>query len=50
MNCKKLLSIALSAVLTLSLAAPAFAADLPAGWTPADGARVQGPWYAEAVD
>lgn len=50
MNGKKLLSIALSALLTLSLAAPALAADLPEGWTAADGARVSGPWYAEAVD
>lgn len=50
MNGKKLLSIALSTLLTLSLAAPALAADLPEGWTAADGARVSGPWYAEAVD
>lgn len=50
MNGKKLLSIALSTLLTLSLAAPALAADLPEGWTAADGARMSGPWYAEAVD
>lgn len=50
MNGKKLLSVALSTLLTLSLAAPALAADLPEGWTAADGARMSGPWYAEAVD
>lgn len=50
MNGKKLLSIALSTLLTLSLTAPALAAERPADWTPADGARVSGPWYAEAVD
>jgi len=42
--------LALSATLSLSLAAPALAVDIPDGWTPADGARAAGPWYAEAVD
>ena len=37
---KKLLSLLLSLAMTAALAAPAMAADLPAGWTPADGARV----------
>ncbi len=50
MNPKKLLCLALSCALTLALSAPAMAADLPEGWTPADGARTDGPWYAEAVD
>lgn len=50
MNWKKLLSIALSTVLSLALAAPAFASGQPEGWTPADGARQAAPWYAEAVD
>ncbi len=40
MNRKKLLSLLLSLAMAASLAAPAMAADLPAGWTPADGARV----------
>lgn len=39
---KKLLALALTAAMTLSLAAPAFAADLPEGWIPADGARAAG--------
>lgn len=50
MNWKKLISITLSALLSLALAVPAFAAGRPEGWTPADGARQAGPWYAEAVD
>lgn len=37
---KKLLSLALALTMTLSMAAPALAADLPEGWKPADGARV----------
>ena len=41
---------ALCATLTLALAVPAMAADLPEGWTPADGARTAEPWYAQAVD
>ncbi len=49
MNWKKLTSLVLSAALAASLAAPAMAADLPEGWTPADGARTAAePWYAEA--
>ncbi len=52
MNWKKLTSLVLSAALSLSLAAPAMAAELPEGWTPADGARTEqeasAPWYAEA--
>lgn len=50
MKFKKLLTPALAAALALSLAAPALAAQLPEGWTPADGARMGAPWYAEAVD
>ncbi len=40
MDRKKLLSLLLSVTMAVSLAAPAMAADLPAGWTPADGARM----------
>ena len=50
MKHKKFLSLLLSLVMVAALAAPAMAAALPAGWTPADGARTTGPWYAEAVD
>ena len=50
MKNKKFLALALAGAMTLSIAAPALAADLPEGWTPADGARTTGPWYAEAVD
>lgn len=50
MKRKKILSLILSAALTLALAVPAMAADLPEGWTPADGARTAEPWYAQAVD
>ncbi len=37
---KKLLSLTLALALGATLAVPALAADLPEGWTPADGARV----------
>lgn len=37
---KKVLSLALALTMALSLALPAAAADLPEGWKPADGARV----------
>ena len=47
MNLKKPLSLLLGAALSLSLAAPALAAQ-PEGWTPADGARADAPWYAQA--
>ena len=50
MKNKKFLALALAGAMTFSIAAPALAADLPEGWTPADGARTTGPWYAEAVD
>ena len=50
MNWKKVVALTLSTALSLSLAVPAMAAEKPADWTPADGARVEGPWYAEAVD
>ncbi len=36
---KKVLSAALALTLVVCLAAPALAAELPEGWTPADGAR-----------
>lgn len=42
MNRKKILSLLLSLAMVASLAAPAMAAELPAGWTPADGARTAG--------
>jgi len=48
MNWKKPISLVLSLALAASLAAPALADEKPAGWTPADGARVEEPWYAEA--
>ena len=40
MKHKKFLSLLLSLVMVAALAAPAMAAALPAGWTPADGARM----------
>lgn len=49
MKRKKCLSLLLSLCLSFSLAAPALAAGIPDGWTPADGARMEEkPWYAEA--
>ncbi len=39
MNSKKLLSLLLSLAMVFSLATPVQAAKLPAGWSPADGAR-----------
>lgn len=50
MKLKKILSLALAGALTASLSTPALAGPLPEGWTPADGARTMGPWYAQAVD
>lgn len=40
MNNKKFLSLLLSLAMVFSLAVPALAVERPAGWTPADGARV----------
>ncbi len=49
MNWKRPLTLALSAALALSLAAPALAVEIPEGWTPADGARtVDAAVYTEA--
>ena len=48
MNWKKPVSLVLSLALAASLAVPALADEKPADWTPADGARVETPWYAAA--
>ena len=37
---KKLLSLALALTMALSVAGPVAAAELPEGWKPADGARL----------